>query len=284
MANIINLPDFMLIEKKKFSKSSKLFFFLKGLFVGYFYKKLNGKYFCIFMNFLFRDDGKIFYEDGFYKKQLSNNMEINYPNKRVDRIIVNHKLHFELFIQTYCLQNIDFKKNDLVVDCGANIGELFFALKFLGAEFDYFPFEPDPQNYIALKKNLEKYSISINKLALSDLSGKLDFYLSPGGDDSSIYGVPGSNKITVEAKKLDDYNIPKIKLLKLEAEGSEPEVLKGAKNTLKVIEFIAVDYGPERGIDEQNTAPEVTSYLYKNSFELVELSNLRNVGLFKRKV
>jgi hypothetical protein len=62
-------------------------------------------------------------------------------------------------------------------------------------------------------------------------------------------------------------NLKKIKLLKIEVEGSEPEVLQGAKSVLKIVDFVAVDTGPERGI--KNTFDEVNSYLVNHGFKLI---------------
>lgn len=84
-----------------------------------------------------------------------------------------------------------------------------------------------------------------------------------------------SEKILVNTVTLDDYveenNIEKIKFFKLEEEGSEIEVLEGAKNSLKKIKFISVDGGPERGIDRETTIEFAINYLLKNNFKLVAL-------------
>ena len=48
-------------------------------------------------------------------------------------------------------------------------------------------------------------------------------------------------------------------LLKVEAEGAEPEVLQGLKKNLSRVEFITVDCGFERGLNQKSTI-SVTSY------------------------
>ena len=68
---------------------------------------------------------------------------------------------------------------------------------------------------------------------------------------------------------------------KLEAEGLELEVLKGSIKTLKNIEYVSVDYGPERGINSNLTIAEVTNFLYTNSFKIIDGSRYRYIGLFK---
>ena len=74
----------------------------------------------------------------------------------------------------------------------------------------------------------------------------MKLYLNTDGADSSLIYFGTDNSINVETKMLDSFNYDKIKLLKIEAEGAELEVLKGSIKTIKKTEYITVDYGPER--------------------------------------
>ena len=47
--------------------------------------------------------------------------------------------------------------------------------------------------------------------------------------------------------------------------------------------FVSVDYGNEKGIDEESTMVEVLNFLYENNFELIADSQYRKVGLFKNR-
>ena len=53
MANIFNLPDFMLLnlDSSSLSKFKKITFLIKGLFISIIRKRTNGKIFCFIMNF-----------------------------------------------------------------------------------------------------------------------------------------------------------------------------------------------------------------------------------------
>ena len=62
----------------------------------------------------------------------------------------------------------------------------------------------------------------------------------------------------------------KIKLLKLEAEGYEPEILQGCQNNLENIEYISADLGPERGLSNQCTIVEVTNFLICKDFKTID--------------
>ena len=70
MASIIDLPDFMFMDKKKkYSKMSKVYLTFFGLFVGAIHKKTSKSFFCNILNLLFPGDGRIFYSENLYGKK-----------------------------------------------------------------------------------------------------------------------------------------------------------------------------------------------------------------------
>ena len=71
-------------------------------------------------------------------------------------------------------------------------------------------------------------------------------FLNPEGADSSLVYFGSDSSVEVNTKTLDSFKYPQIKLLKIEAEGAELEVLQGSVDTLSNVEYISVDYGPER--------------------------------------
>ena len=72
-----------------------------------------------------------------------------------------------------------------------------------------------------------------------------------------------------------------IKLLKIDAEGFEYEVLKGAENLLSSIKFIAVDAGFEKVSNTLDTFSEVNEYLLSNGFNLENKNIERHTYLYK---
>jgi FkbM family methyltransferase len=285
MASIIDLPDFMFANNnKQFSKLLKIIMTLWGLIIGFIHKNTNGKLFCFFMNLFFQKDGKIYFKDNSYSKRLWDDNKFSYLNKRIDRIIINHRAHFKMLFDTYCLDSIDFNNGDLIIDCGANIGELFISLKMMDLPIKYIGFEPDPKVFIVLKQNLTRYDVEVFDKALSDKKDKKPLYLNTEGADSSLIYFGTEEKVIVESDKLDNFEYTNIKLLKIEAEGGEIEVLLGSKNTLKNIQYISVDYGPERGVTSEPTNVDIINFLYENNFRLVNTSKYRQVGLFKNQL
>ena len=73
----------------------------------------------------------------------------------------------------------------------------------------------------------------------------------------------------------------KIKLIKIEAEGYEPEILLGLLNYINDVEYITIDCGYERGIHKECTIEKCSNYLIKNGFEMIKFNNTRISALFK---
>jgi len=177
--------------------------------------------------------------------------------------------------RSYCLNKIKFRSNDIVIDCGANSGDLFFSLADKIKAFNYYAVEPNPQDYEILKKNLPKCKNLFN-CALGEKEKKLALYISSeNGDSSLIRPAFFDRKVFVPVFPLDQFvknnKIKKIKLLKIEAEGAEPEILKGLKNSIYICEFIAIDGGYERGVEKKETFTMCTNFLLNNSFKLVDI-------------
>ena len=98
MVAIIDSPDFMLndIDVNDLSKSKKLYLFIKGLLVGFIYKRFNGKLFCYMLNLFFPTKSSISYENDNYLKNVFSNKKIHYPNKRIVRVVNNYEFHLNL--------------------------------------------------------------------------------------------------------------------------------------------------------------------------------------------
>jgi FkbM family methyltransferase len=130
-----------------------------------------------------------------------------------------------------------------VLDIGAQSG--FYSLllsRLVGPEGMVFAFEPLPANFRVLEENLRLNSIQnvmIRREAVSDFSGNISFDF-PREEVSLIAGpvLPSDNLGTfqVPAISLDDFfrqiGQP-IQFIKMDVEGAETAVLRGAVQTLK---------------------------------------------------
>jgi FkbM family methyltransferase len=136
-----------------------------------------------------------------------------------------------------------------VIDIGANVGELGLYCQRAGASV--YAIEPDPINYAALERNTSGTGIEPFQFALWDKEESLTFYSSVAGADSSLIEPDADSRpLQVNAVPLDSLTrsegIGRVFFLKADAEGAEPEVLRGGLKTLRRTCYVSIDCGPER--------------------------------------
>lgn len=281
---LVNLPPFLLkdIDENKISLIQKIWIIIFGKFISFVLNRTNGKLFCYFLNLFFSKDGKIYFDGNSYFKESKNFQRIYYPNKRILRIVKDTDKHLNSIYKSYCLDKIVFQENDLFIDCGANIGEVYLSLLINNVLCDYIAFEPDPESFDSLEKNIFEQKENLYQTALSNSNGTVKFFIDSDGGNSSIVGFGKKEYIETQAIELDNFiNNRQIKLFKVEAEGHEPEVLLGSLKNLKNIEYISIDFGAERGTEQEMTIVKANNILYENNFKLVDFSDYRFIGLYK---
>jgi FkbM family methyltransferase len=175
----------------------------------------------------------------------------------------------------------EVKKGDTVLDIGANIGyySLIFA-KIVGEKGRVFAFEPHPDNFELLRKNIAvngyKNIIPVQK-AVSDKSGLIKLYLSGNSVDHQICDSgEGRSFIEVESVRIDDYFFgqdTKIDLIKIDTQGAEGLVLRGMpgllkKNALKII----IEFWPP-GLKKFNiSSQEFFNLIQEHGFKIFNIN------------
>lgn len=131
-------------------------------------------------------------------------------------------------------------------DIGANVGYYtLFAAKRVGASGVVYAFEPVEEIYDELKANINLNSlnnISAHRLAVCDETGSVTFYVSLSRDNRGLSslqkGQSGSEQIstTVACVRLEEFvlkhGIKTLDLLKVDVEGAELKVFRGAEALL----------------------------------------------------
>jgi FkbM family methyltransferase len=135
-----------------------------------------------------------------------------------------------------------------VVDVGAHVGIYTVkAANKVGKRGCVISVEPDPYNYRLLIENVKMNNLNKNviplNIALGNLKGKAKLYLGERGKCHSL--LPISKRfIEVEVNTLDNVmqrlDLRHCDILKIDVEGYELEVLKGAQETLKNTSMVAV--------------------------------------------
>jgi len=143
------------------------------------------------------------------------------------------------------------RKGDAVCDIGANAG--FYTLllsKLVGEDGQVFAFEPVPRNLKYLRRHVglnRLRNVAVFDIAVSNTVGKAAF--EPTGC-SSTGCLSASGRLTVRVETLDSLfsnNIHALpRLLKIDVEGAEADVLLGGRNMLarhRPVVFLAT-HGP----------------------------------------
>jgi FkbM family methyltransferase len=131
---------------------------------------------------------------------------------------------------------------DTVLDIGANIGYYTLILaRLVGSGGRVFAFEPDPENFALLERNVEANgfrNVVLINAAVSDHCGQLKLYRSESNaGDHHIY-ASGENRPAVQAAavSLDEYfrgQSMQIGLVKIDVQGSEAKVVEGMESLLQ---------------------------------------------------
>ncbi|WP_160128051.1 FkbM family methyltransferase [Kordia antarctica] len=140
---------------------------------------------------------------------------------------------------------------NVFIDIGANIGYYSILGSTVNPELITYAFEPSRGANFYLSENVKLNSfsnrITIETSALMDTSGEIDFYEIRNKKYPSIYNLSGehnigtktyklSNKTNVKATTLDAYflakNMNELDIIKLDTEGAEGLILKGAHDVI----------------------------------------------------
>lgn len=135
------------------------------------------------------------------------------------------------------------------IDVGANFGRHAVSLGRAKPELRVIAIEPEPDNYSALVKNIglsRLRNIMPVQAACTAKTGKVSFYTA--GRERHAEATTSqkvadkwkdTKKIVVQGISLDDFlkkqriSVSEVSVIKIDVEGAETEVLKGAKNLLE---------------------------------------------------
>ena len=185
-----------------------------------------------------------------------------------------------------------------------NINYIFDVGSHRGESIDYFiklknlkkiqSFEPQKDIFLVLKKKYKNNNkVILNQIALSQNENYKDFYINDLSSTSGFSRLnkkslwlkiknkilnkknPIINKIKIRSLTIDKFikqkKIKKIDLLKIDTEGHELEVLKGALKTIQEhkVKFILIELHFSK-MYQNYSKKKIESFLAKNNFFLLK--------------
>ncbi len=164
------------------------------------------------------------------------------------------------------------RPGNVVLDIGANIGYYTLLLsKLVGSEGKVYAFEPAPETYQLLKKNVRENrgntlgQIYLNEVAASDHAGIGKLFINEyNKGNNRLYGSEKLRSVPIKLARIDDI-VPKhqrIDFIKMDIEGAEVLALRGMQRMIERDKpTIIMEFWPRRFPALGTTASELIATL-----------------------
>lgn len=199
-------------------------------------------------------------------------------DKRATGIALRANL-FILEFSDYIKQYVP-KPGDVIVDAGANIGVtvVLFA-KAVGPTGKVIAIEPEEQNILLMKKNIDKHKLDnvvIVPKGLYKQKEKKKLYLALDSGEHGLYKnnrvrSHGSIKIETDALDniLDELGIDKVDFVKMDIEGAEIDAIRGMETVLsKGTDLVIAAYHPDYNNNNLPTSVKLESILKNKKYNV----------------
>lgn len=197
---------------------------------------------------------------GFWPFRLAKEASLKYLRKRIpesvkidghiiyldssDRLELSVRGSYESFETEIFKKYV--KSGDIVLDIGAHIGYYtLIAARIVGDAGRVISFEPEPENFSLLKKNVEANgykNVSVSQKAVSNQTGGGSAFFIPNrGAGVFLYQkhwlTDNPKEMKIETVKVDDYlqsqGIKAVNFIKMDVEGYEDKAVAGMESVLK---------------------------------------------------
>lgn len=212
-----------------------------------------------------------------YKKQIHYNkklVEINISSD-ADESVFN-----EIFTEREykMLEPIIVGAKAPIIDIGAHIGIFSVYCAVLNSKMQIFAYEPNAENYAAMKENLkenEVRNVACKNVAVGGQIGDRILYISKDSHNHSLIseeasgdfsGVEKKVPTTTLARILEQNRLASVSLVKMDCEGAEFEILENLPAS--VFAAVANFYVEYHEYADNMRAPRLREIFQKNGFKV----------------
>jgi FkbM family methyltransferase len=168
----------------------------------------------------------------------------------------------------------------VLFDVGANVGQTTRAMLDTFPSPRVFAFEPSPATFDSLRRALGgRPGVKVEALAMGSTEGKLPFHVTREHSVNDSLLVPawqaGGSVVEVRVETVDGYceraGLESIGLLKIDAQGYDAEVLRGARHMLdgRRIHLYSCEANFERLYEGQATLRDLLAFADEVGYQLV---------------
>ena len=192
----------------------------------------------------------------------------------------------ELSLINWCNDNF-IKEDKVFIDIGAHIGTYSWILGKKAKETYAFECNNEVYNCLCANIYLKQLSNKIipHNIGLSSKPDTLKYYIRSkdgGGNGVEHIGQETNEYKLITVKRLDDYEIKNVSFIKIDTEGHELEVLKGAINTLKnnnYPPFLFESWGPHHGEDKFKLREPLFTFIRELNYKIISLNGYDDMFL-----
>ena len=196
----------------------------------------------------------------------------------------------------------DIKAPETIIDIGSDKGQFILLMEQIFPNKIVYSFEPIIEMINKQKKFFKyKKNITFHNLALGSSICSKEFLITSRMDSSSFLKVASNTnksknysvieKRDIKVSTLDEILLNEIflypLLIKMDVQGYELEVLKGAKNLLKKTDYLLLEVSENEMYQNQPTEKIIIEYLKDLNFEIFKANNwlsIKNTNFKQRDI
>jgi FkbM family methyltransferase len=182
---------------------------------------------------------------------------------------------------------VPFGQVTTVLDVGASRGQFATLMRYLQPNARIVCFEPLPAALGTLSRVGARYGLEIHATALDERRGSAPLYVATSDDSSSMLpmtermtsefeGMGTASTTEVTTTRLDDLelDIGRPCLIKIDAQGSELRILRGARETLERVDEAYIECSFVELYEGQPLAADIVAFMLGAGFLIAGIHNV----------